>query len=167
MSRQIISYTQTLYKGDVLSGAFYLLTGCIALGTSVALHFFTTRLGYYYLSISMLILALYLIGKGSYMIYMYKSRYDYYKKREDLTGKEHSDERSYTTFRIHKKNSNRRSYMYAIILGCIIAFAGVFHQEKGLILSMCIPIVLMSGIEFAIGLLTEFRLSEYLRILNK
>ena len=52
-------------------------------------------------------------------------------------------------------------------IGCVVAFFGVFHQEKGLIVATCIPIVLMSAIEFTVGLLTEFRLSEYLKHLHK
>jgi len=48
-----------------------------------------------------------------------------------------------------------------------LAFLGLFHQEKGLIVATCIPIVLMAGIEFTVGLLTEFRLSEYLKHLHR
>ena len=44
---------------------------------------------------------------------------------------------------------------------------GIFHQEKGLIIATCIPIVLMSAIEFTVGLLTEFRLTEYLKHLHR
>lgn len=167
MLPDMINRTKTVYKGDVLAGSFYLLIGVISVTIAVLLHFFTGRLGFYYLSIGMAIFALYMLGKAAVMMYMYWSRYQYYKERSDISLDEVADEKEYTAYRIGKKNKNRRVYMYIILLGCFVAFAGIFHQEKGMIIATCIPIILLSAIEFGVGLLTEFRLSEYLRQLNK
>jgi len=163
----MLDRTKMIYKGDVLAGSFYLFLGIVSAITSVLLHFFSTKLGYYYLKIGMAVFACYMIGKGCIMIYMYWSRCIYYKSKNSIDQSEVRDEQEYTLFRIKKKQRSRRIYMYIILLGSFIAFGGIFHQEKGLIVGTCIPIVLLSGVEFCIGLLTEFRLSEYLRQLRK
>ena len=159
--------TQTIYKGDVLAGSFYLLIGVLALLAGILLYCFTERLGLYYLSIGLIIFSIYMLGKGSVMMFMYWSRFRYYKSREQISQENVRDEIKYTDFRISKKHRNRRLYMYIILAGSLIAFGGLFHQEKGLILGTSIPIILLSAIEFSIGLLTEFRLSEYLRQLKR
>ena len=159
--------TKIIYEGDVYAGSFYLFIGVCALIAALGIYFFTSRLGLYYLSIGLGIFTLYMIGKGSVMIYHYFSRYKYYKHHVDLTNKEIKEERRYTRWRVLKKKRNRRRYIYTIVFGCLIAFMGAFHQEKGLIVATCIPIVLMSAIEFTVGLLTEFRLTEYLKHLHK
>ena len=163
----MIDRTKTVYKGDVLAGSFYLFIGVLAMIIAMLLYFFTERLGYYYLSVGMFFFSIYMLGKGTVMMYMYWSRYQYYKNRIDITTDEVADEQSYTEHRIQRKHRGRRAYMYIILLGSLLAFAGLFHIEKGLIVGTSIPIVLLSGIEFGVGLLTEFRLSEYLRQLKK
>lgn len=167
MLPDMIDRTKMIYKGDVLAGSFYLLIGVIAAVAAFLLYIFAERLGYLYLSKGLTAFAVYMLGKGGVMMYMYWSRYRYYKVREQITTVEVEDELDYTTYRVGKKQRNRRYYMYVILLGSLTAFAGVFHQEKGLIIGTCIPIVLMSAIEFGVGLLTEFRLSEYIRQLQK
>lgn len=159
--------TKIIYEGDVYAGGFYFFVGVFALLASVSVYYFTERLGLYYLSIGLGIFTLYMVGKGTVMIYMYYSRYKYYVDHIDLNNAEVKDERRYTRWRVLKKKRNRRLYIYTIAIGCIVAFFGFFHQEKGLIVATCIPIVLMSGIEFTVGLLTEFRLTEYLKHLHK
>lgn len=149
------------------AGSFYLFVGICSLIAAICVYFFTQRLGLFYLAIGLAIFTLYMIGKGSVMIYLYYSRYKYYKHHTKLTNKEIKEERRYTRWRVLKKKKNRRTYIYTVIIGCVVAFFGVFHQEKGLIIATCIPIVLMSAIEFTVGLLTEFRLSEYLKHLHK
>ena len=161
------SKTKIIYKGDVMAGSFYLLVGVISALGSVLLHFFSTRLGLYYLTIGLTMLAIYLIGKGCVMIYLYYSRYKYFRDYEQLDYHEIKEERRYTRWRVVKKKKGRRIYIYALSFGCFVAFAGLFHQEKGLIVATCIPIIMMSAIEFSVGLLTEFRLTEYLKHLHK
>lgn len=158
--------TKIIYKGDVYAGSFYLFIGVCSFLAALGVYYFTNRLGLYYLSIGLGIFTLYMVGKGAFMTYMYYSRYKYYKYHNDLTITEIKDERRYTRWRVLKKKKNRRRYIYTIIIGCLVAFMGLFHQEKGLIVATCIPIVLMGGIEFTVGLLTEFRLSEYLKHLH-
>lgn len=159
--------TKIIYKGDVMAGSFYLFIGICSLAASVAAYFFTNRLGFYYLSIALGFLTMYMIGKGSIMMYLYYNRYQYYKAHDSLAHSEIKEERRYTRWRVLKKKKSRRIYIYTILLGCIIAFGGLFHQEKGLIVGTCIPIVIMAAIEFTVGLLTEFRLSEYLKHLHR
>ena len=159
--------TKIIYEGDVYAGSFYLFIGVCALLAAVSVYYFTQRLGLFYLAIGLGIFTLYMVGKGVFMIYMYHSRYKYYKFHTDLNNAEIKDERRYTRWRVLKKKRNRRRYIYTIVIGCIIAFLGIFHQEKGLIVATCIPIVLMAAIEFTVGLLTEFRLTEYLKHLHK
>lgn len=150
-----------------MAGSFYLLIGVCALFGAIGVYYLTERLGYYYLSIGLLMLSIYMIGKGSVMIYLYRSRYTFYKDHQVLQTAEIKEERRYTRWRVLKKKKNRRRYIYTIILGSLIAFGGIFHQEKGLIVATCIPIIIMSAVEFAVGLLTEFRLTEYLKHLHK
>jgi len=166
MLPDMLARTKMIYKGDVLSGSFYLLIGTIAALSALGLHLFTGRLGYYYLSIALAVFAVYMLGKGGVMMYMYWSRYKYYKTQQSLSDQDIKEELVYTEFRIAKKKKSRRIYMYIILIGCFIAFAGIFHQEKGLIIGTCIPIVLLSAIEFSIGLLSEFRLSEFQKQLS-
>ena len=66
-----VSKTKIIYKGDVMAGSFYLLVGFISVFGALLLHFFSTRLGLYYLTIGLTMLSIYLIGKGGVMIYLY------------------------------------------------------------------------------------------------
>ncbi len=159
--------TKLIYKGDVYAGSFYLFVGLCSLVGGIGVYFFTERLGLYYLSIGFSIMALYMLGKGSVMIYLYYSRYRYYKPYNSLDSSDLKEERRYTRWRVLKKKRSRRIYIYAISLGCAIAFGGLFHQEKGLIVATCIPIVVIAAVEFSVGMLTEFRLTEYLKHLHK
>ena len=161
------SKTKIIYKEDVMAGSFYLLVGVLSALGAILLHFFSTRLGLYYLTIGLSMLSIYLVGKGCVMMYLYYSRYKYYVDYTSLSTDEVKEERRYTRWRVLKKKKNRRVYIYVIAFGCFIAFGGLFHQEKGLIVATCIPIVVMSAIEFTVGLLTEFRLTEYLKHLHK
>lgn len=158
--------TKIIYKGDVMAGSFYLLIGTLSLLSALGLYYFSERLGLYYLTISLAVLTVYMLGKGIIMIYLYFSRYRYYRHHDRLQYKEVKEERRYTRWRVLKKKKNRRRYIYALVFGSFVAFAGLFNQEKGLIVATCIPIILISAIEFAVGLLTEFRLTEYLKHLH-
>jgi len=159
--------TKIIYEGDVYAGSFYLFIGVCSIVTAISIYYFSERLGFFYLSIGLSIFTLYMVGKGIFMIYMYFSRYRYYRHHIDLSLAEIREERRYTRWRVLKKKRNRRRYIYTIIIGTTLGFLGIFHPHKGLIGATCIPIILMAAIEFAVGLLTEFRLSEYLKHLHK
>jgi len=167
MLPDMLQRTRTIYKGDVMAGSFYMFIGMLSAISALILHLYSTRLGLYYLSIGLAVFSAYMIGKGSIMIYMYYSRYKFYKSAGNMTAEYIQDEKEYTKFRIRKKQRSRRVYMYIILIGSFVAFAGLFHIEKGLILGTCIPIVLLSGIEFCVGLLTEFRLFEFIKQLRR
>ena len=158
--------TKIIYEGDVYAGSFYLFIGFCSLLAAISLYYFSGRIGFFYLSIGLSILTIYMVGKGIVMMYLYFSRYKYYKNHDDLSKDEIRDERRYTRWRILKKKKNRRKYIYTILFGCLIAFMGIFHRHTGLIGATCIPIVLMAMIEFGVGILTEFRLTQYLKHLH-
>ncbi len=159
--------TRIIYEGDVYAGSFYLFLGTCGAFVALALFLFAKRLGFQYLAIGLTIFTFYMVGKGCVMIYMYFRRYKYFRNHENLSTAEIKEERRYTRWRVLKKKRNRRRYIYTIIIGSILAFMGLFHIQKGLIVATCIPIVLMAAIEFSVGLLTEFRLTEYLKHLHK
>jgi len=95
--------TKIIYKGDVMAGSFYLLIGVCALLGAIGVYYLTERLGYYYLSIGLLMLSIYMIGKGSVMIYLYRSRYTFYKDHQVLQTAEIKEERRYTRWRVLKR----------------------------------------------------------------
>lgn len=163
----LLEKIKALYKGDIIAGSFYIGIGVGALIAGLLLYFLAPTLGYYYLSIGLLILAAYMIGKGLVMMYLYYSRFKFYQGVKGLSRDILKDEKSYTEYRSNKKNRNRRRYLWIIAIGMMVAFYGIFDQEKGLIIATCIPIVLIAGIEFGVGLLTEFRLFELLRQIEK
>lgn len=101
------------------------------------------------------------------MWYVYSRRFRLFARIELLDAGKKQAEIQYTNERILRKQSGRRMHTYILILGSILAVCGVLSSEKGLILGTLIPVVLLSGIEFSVGLLTEFRLQEYLRLLQK
>ena len=156
-----------IYKGDVLSAWFYIGTGLFMFFVSGILHYFNISLGYLYLSYGLFIFSIYSLGKGLSMWYVYSRRFRLFARIELLDAGKKQAEIQYTNERILRKQSGRRMHTYILILGSILAVCGVLSSEKGLILGTLIPVVLLSGIEFSVGLLTEFRLQEYLRLLQK
>jgi hypothetical protein len=156
-----------LYKGDMIAASFYVFTGMILLLFALILQYFTISIGYKYLSYGFFMFFLYCLGKGAVLFYSSRQRYEFYKAKAALTASLISEETAYTAFRIEKKQRNRRIYVYVVAISSIMAFVGIFTQQKGLIMGTAIPIALISGIELGIGLLTEFRLREYFRQLNK
>lgn len=158
---------QILYKGDSISGSLYIFIGIVALLIGLFLYQATLSLGYFYLGVGFIVFSIYMIGKGSVMLYMYYSRYRFYKRIDQLSIEQIQDEWDYVEYRKKKKNRNRRWYIYALILAFCVAIYGLFDRERGLILSICIPIILMSGIELVIGVLTQFRLHEMTQLLDR
>ncbi|MEE9439702.1 MAG: hypothetical protein V3V14_11925 [Saprospiraceae bacterium] len=162
-----VAKTKIIYKGDVIAGVIYLVIGLFAVISAYVLYNIYDRLGLYYLAIGLAFFSMYMIGKGIVMIYLYYNRYMFYKNHDVISIEEIRGERRFSRYRVLKKKKNRRRYIYTVVIGVIIAFGGIFHHEKGLIGATCIPIILMGAIEFSIGLMTEFRLGEYLKHLHK
>lgn len=147
-----------------MSGSLYILMGVLAIAVGIYLILHPYSLGYYYLGVGMLLLSLYMIGKGSVMLYYYYSRYGYYKMLDEASVSIIRQEQEYLTFRIKKKKQNRRRYMYIVLVAFLASGYAFYSLEKGLILATCIPIALISIWELVIGLMTEFRLYQMLKI---
>jgi len=156
-----------LYKGDMVAALIYIFVGNLLFIFAASIYYFAQTPGYKYLSYGFFMFFIYCVGKGSVMYYMYSRKYYYYKNLSALTPKHVSNEKRYTEYRINKKNINRRRYVYMMVASCLIAVAGIFLPQKSILMGSTIPIALITGIELCIGLLTEFRLREYDRILNK
>ncbi len=163
----MIDKCRVLYKGDMIAGIVYIIVGLFLLMFAFILHIFTISPGYLYLSYGFFMFFLYCTGKGIVMYIMYSQKYNHYKNTDSLSPLMIKEEQNYTNYRIQKKNTNRRRYIWILIISCIISFTGIFLSQKSLLMGTAIPIALISGIELCIGLLTEFRLREYQRILKK
>lgn len=167
MATSLLNKSRILYKGDMIAAWFYIFTGLVLATFAGILHYFTRIGDFRYLVIGLVMFAAYSIGKGIFMYFVSYSRYRFYHDRDTMSDKEIEDEIQYTSYRIEKKNNNRRRFIYTIVISTLLAFAGIFTRQKALLTGTAIPVALISGIEFGIGLLTEFRLREYYRILNK
>ena len=163
----MIGSTRLIYKGDIVAAFFYAGIGSLMFVIAALLQYFNISPGFLYLSYGLLVFSIYALGKGTIIYYVYSKRYLFYKNIQEMNERYKNEEINYTGSRIVRKNKGRRLHIYVMILGSIVAFYGIFSVERGLIIGSSIPIVLLSGIEFSVGLLTEFRLQEYLRILNK
>lgn len=165
---RILEKSRIIYKGDYLAGAFYIFIGVIMLAFGWGLSFWAKYgIGFHILSTGFFLLTLYGFGKGCIMVYLALRRYKFFNNKDRLTDLEIKQEQEYTAFRITKKAANRRRYIYITVIASIVAFAGIFTPDKALYTGTAIPIALISGIEFTIGLLTEFRLGEYYRQICK
>ncbi|HMP30163.1 MAG TPA: hypothetical protein PKD85_11210 [Saprospiraceae bacterium] len=158
---------RAIYKGDVLAGSFYLFFGVCFIIIGTLLQIYIITLGYLYLGLGLLIFGILGFGKGLIMMYLYNARLKYFKNIKEMSISLLSEEMEYTKFRLEKKSRNRRVYIYLTVIATILSFVGAFSDSKSLIMGTMIPIALFSGIEFSISLLTEFRLWEYTRHLNK
>ena len=156
-----------LYKGDMIAGSFYVFVGIILLLFAITLHYFTESIGYQYLTIGFFMFLLYCVGKGTFIYFISRKKHLYYWSLSTVSPSTLKSETEYTEYRITKKNINRRRYLYTTVIFTVLAFLGIFSPQKGIIMGTAIPIALISGIEMAIGLLTEFRLREFHRILLK
>ncbi len=162
-----IDKSRILYKGDMMAAMFYIMTGMILFVFSAGLYYFNISQGFQYLSIGFFMFFIYSTGKGLLMFHISRKRWIFYEKRQELDPTTKKEEIEYTHFRIEKKQTNRRIYVYALVFFCVAAFAGIFSIHKAIIMGTSIPIALVSCIELSIGMLTEFRLREYYRILMK
>jgi hypothetical protein len=154
-----------LYKGDVLASLFYMLVAGFFISFSVWSYYWGTTPGFTYLSIGFFMFFLYAGGKGAFLFFMAINKYTYFKKKIRINDADMQDEIVYTKFRITKKFTNRRWYIWVLVISTTLAFLGIFSAQKSLLMGTFIPISLISGIELGVGLLNEFRLREYLRIL--
>ncbi len=161
-----LKYTHTFYRGDVLFGVVYFFVGIIGLVVGFTMYQLFTRLGFYYLMIGMGIFFLYTAGKGIFLIYIYYSRYRYYRDKSFLSESDIGEELAYSRYRKQKKKSSRRVFIYTIFFGILIGLFGFFSNERGLIESVCIPVILMGGVELWMGAMKEFRINEYIKILK-
>lgn len=156
-----------IYKGDQYTSYIYLGLG-IFFGISAAgLFVFTLKIGWYFLAIGLSLLAAFSIGKAIYVFYKAKYRIEYFKGVSLLEGAELEVEIQYNQQRLHKKGLNRRRYLYTLVGGFILLFGGIIFGEKGWAIGSFVPVLLYAGIEFSMGLLSEFRLWEYQRQLEK
>lgn len=163
----MLDKSRILYKGDMLAAYFYIFVGVLLMISALGLLKFTSTPGFYYLSLGFILFFVYCLGKGMFMIYLYGHKYRFFRDLTSMTSLVIEDEKTFTEYRIHKKNVNRRRYVYIIILGTVAAFTGIFIPQKSIIMGTSIPIALIAGIEFSVGLLTEFRLREYLRVISR
>lgn len=163
----MIEKTIAIYKGEVYRSHFYFGFGTFLLLSSLFLYAFTHKIGWAYLSLGLFIFSIYSFIKGLYVNITYRKRLAYYKSKTELTLKEITEEFNYNQIRINKRINNRRRYMYVMILAIIIMIAGVLLNEKGLSIGTFVPIILVAATEFCETLLTEFRLWEYHRGLEK
>ncbi|MBK8518727.1 MAG: hypothetical protein IPL55_21310 [Saprospiraceae bacterium] len=145
----------------------YIFIGLGLLTTAISLYLFNISAGFQYLSIGFFMFFIYTFGKGCLMYIVSNKRLNYFINMTDLGSQSVKEEIQYSAYRINKKKTSRRIYIYTTVICSIIAFAGIFSPYKSIMMGTAIPIALISGIEFSIGLLTEFRLKEYHRVLEK
>ena len=163
----MVDKVKIVYKGDKVTSFVYVSMGILMICISLLLYYMTTRAGYYYLSIGLAIFALYSFGKGILVFKVANARFNHYQPIHELNIEAIQEEFKYTNYRLQKKEHNRRRYAWTLGIASIIAVLGIFMREKGLIIGTMIPIVLFAAMEFAIGLLVEFRLWEFHRMLKK
>jgi len=163
----MVEKCRILYKGDMIAASFYLFVGMILLIFATILYYFTVSQGFRFLSIGFFMFFIYCLGKGTVMYYISAQRFEFYRNMESVDLIKIEDELQYTRYRIEKKGINRRRYIYTMVISTMIAFAGIFSHQKAILMGTSIPIALIAAIEFCIGLLTEFRLREYYRLLLK
>jgi hypothetical protein len=109
----------------------------------------------------------YCLGKGLFLFITSRKRYRHFFNHSSLNTKEITSEIECTQQRIEKKGRSRRFYVW-VTISCTMACATTFFSPlKPIILGTCIPVALIGMIEMGVGLLTEFRLREYLRLLQR
>ena len=156
-----------IYKGDQYTSYIYLGLS-LFFGISAALLFvFTLKIGWFFLAIGLSILAVFSAGKAIYVYFKAKDRILYFQKQTSLEGSILDSEIQYNQQRLLKKGLNRRRYLYTLLGGFFLLVCGIVFGEKGWAIGSFVPVLLYAGIEFSAGLLSEFRLWEYQRQLEK
>jgi hypothetical protein len=163
----MIDKTKIIYKGDMIMSHYYFGFATALLLSSVFLYFFTMRIGWLYLSDGLGILGLFCMGKGIMLYRIAKERHHYYSQKSTLSLSEIKTEMEYNKYRLDKKSINRRRYLYTVLISIILLIIGLAINQKGFAIGTFVPIILYAGTEFCVGLLTEFRLWEYHRQMEK
>jgi hypothetical protein len=159
--------TRLLYRGDMWAAAFYLLSSMVLFFFALLLQSLQLTPGFEYLAISFHMFSAYCLGKGLFLFFTSRKRYRHFFNYTTLNTEDITSEIQYTQQRIQKKGKSRRFYVWVTII-CIMACATTFFSPlKPIILGTCIPVALIGMIEMGVGLLTEFRLREYLRLLQR
>jgi hypothetical protein len=163
----MIEKTKIIYKGDMIMSHYYFGFATAMLFSCIFLYFFTMRIGWLFLSYGLGLLGLFCMGKGLMLYKIAKERYLYYSGKNTLTPQEIKEEMNYNMYRLDKKSVNRRRYLYTIMACLLFLFIGWIIDQKGFAIGTLVPIILYAGTEFCVGLLTEFRLWEYHRQMEK
>lgn len=163
----MVDKCRIIYKGDIWAGGFYLLHSVIFASFAIGLYFFTEKLGWYILSLGLAIISFYCFFKGWGLVFISFHRYKFYRDKESLTLDQLKDELDYTEYRLQKKKTNRRRYIWTTVIASLLAFIGVFLPQKSHIIGTMVPVAIMASFEFGVGLLTEFRLWAFHRLLYK
>lgn len=167
LSLSVVHKTRLLYRGDMWAAAFYILSALVLLLLAILLQSLLLSPGFQYLSTSFFMFSAYCLGKGAYLLYTSRKKYLAYLHTERLSEEAIASEISYTQLRIQKKGKSRRVYLWITVCCSLACLAGIFNPLKSIILGTCIPIAMTGGVELGVGLLNEFRLREYLRVLQK
>ncbi len=163
----MIEKTKIIYKGDMIMSHYYFGFATFLLLSSLFLYFFTLKIGWLFLIYGLAVLGLFCLGKGLALYKISKERFNYYKNKNTLTQSELDAEMEYNKYRLDKKAVNRRRYLYTVLASILLLVIGYIINQKGFAIGTLVPIILYAGTEFCIGLLTEFRLWEYQRQLEK
>ncbi|MBL0081300.1 MAG: hypothetical protein IPP37_02125 [Saprospiraceae bacterium] len=156
-----------IYRGDQYTSYIYLGLS-LFFGVSAAMLFvFTLKIGWFFLAIGLSMLAVFSVGKAVYVYFKAKDRILFFQKLTTLEGDNLETEIQYNQQRLHKKGLNRRRYLYTLLGGFFLLIGGIIFGEKGWAIGSFVPVLLYAGIEFSAGLLSEFRLWEYQRKLEK
>lgn len=162
-----IQKVRILYKGDILAAFFYSGLAVFLFIVATLIYYFVENPHYRYLVVGLIGFGLFCLGKFLYMNLIYRRQLNLYLSTNTLTEEMIQKELSFTAYRLAKKHKNRRRYTYAVVFFSVMAFLSLFSSNRGLFIGSFIPAALIAGIELGVGLLTEFRLREYHRILNK
>jgi hypothetical protein len=156
-----------IYKGDQYTSYIYLGLS-LFFGIGAAFLFgFTVKIGWFFLAIGLSMLAVFSVGKAVYVYFKAKDRIQYFQNLSTLEGSNLANEVLYNQQRLLKKGLNRRRYLYTLVGGFFLLIGGIIFGEKGWAIGSFVPVLLYAGIEFSAGLLSEFRLWEYQRQLEK
>ncbi len=166
-NKELLEKALIIYKGDKLMAAYYVGFATTLLLSAVFLYFFTLRIGWFYLAIGLFILGIFCMVKGIFIYRVAYNRHKFYSEKSALSVSDVKSESDYNMYRLEKKQLNRRRYLYSLVFCFILLVLGILAGEKGFSIGTLVPIMLYAGTEFCVTLLTEFRLWEYQRQLEK